>query len=165
MTITGSDFPTSDYDVIVVFRGVESTSAVIDSDSSISATYDNGVPIADTAASPSVRFVPTSNRRRLVALADADLQLIALPSDITISNTLSVTDSTSGLSCSYQGGCSYSVTAAGLTASLTGNASNQIDVCGNPCVINNDLSDADQTTCTLPYVSTAYSASTYDIVV
>ena len=32
-------------------------------------------------------------------------------------------------------------------------------------MINSDLSDADQTTCTLPYVSTAYSATNFEIVV
>ena len=162
--ITGTAFPTSDYDVIVLYKDVESSSAVIDSDTSITATFGNGIPISEIAAAPSVRFVPTSDRRRLMALVDADLQLIALPMDITVENTLSVTDSTSGLSCSFQGGCSYTVTAAGLTASLTDSETNQIDVCGNPCVINADESDADQVTCTLPYVSTAYSATEFEIV-
>ena len=126
ITITGTDFPTSDYDVIVLFKGVETSSAVIDSDTSITATFSNGIPISDTAASPSVRFVPTASdsRRRLMSLADADLQLVAILSDVTVANTLSVTDSTSSLSCSFQGGCSYSVSAAGLTASLTNSATN-----------------------------------------
>ena len=101
LTITGTGFPTTDYDVIVVFKGVESSSAVIDSDTSVTATFDNGVPISDSVDSPSVRFVPTSSRRRLMALADAEIQLIAIQSDITIANSLSVTDSTSGLSCSF----------------------------------------------------------------
>jgi hypothetical protein len=126
ITITGTAFPTSDYDVIVLFKGVETSSAVIDSDTSITATFSNGIPISDTAASPSVRFVPTASdsRRRLMSLADADLQLVAILSDVTVANTLSVTDSTSSLSCSFQGGCSYSVSAAGLTASLTNSATN-----------------------------------------
>ena len=166
ITVTGTAFPTSDYDVIVLFKGVESSSAVIDSDTSITATFSNGIPVSDTADSPSVRFVPTETRirRRLMSLVDADLQLIAIASDVTVSNTLSVTDSTNGLSCSFQGGCSYSVSAVGLTASLIDSATNSIDVCGNPCVINAEESDADQLTCTLPYVSTAYSASNFEIV-
>ena len=142
--ITGTSFPTSDYDVIVLFKGVESSSATIDSDTSITATFSTGIPISDVASAPSVRFVPTSGgRRRLMSLVDADLQLIAIPSDVTVSNTLSVTDSTSGLSCSFQGGCSYTVTAAGLTSSLTVSETNQIDVCGNPCIINTAESNAD----------------------
>ena len=101
--LTGTAFPTSEYDVIVLYKGVESSSAVIDSDTSITATFSNGIPISAIAASPSVRFVPieTSTRRRLMSLVDADLQLIAIPSDVTVSNTLSVTDSTDGLSCSF----------------------------------------------------------------
>ena len=124
LTITGTGFPTSGYDVIVVYKGVESTEGVIDSDTSVTATFGNGVPISDAADSPSVRFVPTSSRRRLMALVDAEIQLIAIQSEITVSNALSVTDSTSGLSCSFQGGCSYTVTSAGLTASLMDSATN-----------------------------------------
>jgi len=102
ITITGTAFPTSDYDVIVLFKGIESSSAVIDSDTSITATFSNGIPISGTASAPSVHFVPTSSSRRmLMTLVDADLQLIAIPSDVTVSNTLSVTDSTNGLSCSF----------------------------------------------------------------
>lgn len=84
MTITGSGFLTSGYDVIVVYKGVESSSAVIDSDTSVTATFDNGVPVSAVEAAPSVRFVPSSSRRRLMSLADAELQLIALPMDITV---------------------------------------------------------------------------------
>ena len=75
-----------------------------------------------------------------------------------------MTDSTSGLSCSFQGGCPYTITAAGLTATFIGDETNSINVCGNPCTIDTDASDADQMTCNLPYVSTAYSADTFEIV-
>lgn len=165
IAIDGTDFPTSDYDVIVLFKGVESDSAVINSDVSITATFNNGIPVSETAESPSVRFVPSDSRRRLVSLSDAGMQLLGwINGDVTIQNTLSVTDSTSGLSCSFQGGCAYTVTSDGLTSTLTDSETNYIDVCGNTCVIDSDASDADQTTCTLPYVSTAYSASTFEIV-
>ena len=62
---------------------------------------------------------------------------------MTIDNTLAVTASTSGLSCSFQGGCPYSVTAAGLTSTMLNSSSNTIDVCGNPCVMDEAASDAD----------------------
>ena len=80
ISITGTAFPTSDYDAIVLFSGVESTSAVIDSATAITATFANGVPVSATAASPSVRFVPasTSDRRRLTSLTDAAVQLIGV---------------------------------------------------------------------------------------
>ena len=75
IAIEGTDFPTSDYDVIVVFKGVESDSAVINSDTSVTATFDNGIPVSETADSPSVRFVPaeTGGRRELISLKDAGL--------------------------------------------------------------------------------------------
>ena len=101
MTITGDSFPTSGFNAIIVFKGVQSSSAVINDATSITVTFDNGVPVSEEAASPSVRFVPADGRRRLVSLEDADLQLIATQVDVTVSNTLAVTDSTSGLSCSF----------------------------------------------------------------
>lgn len=155
IAIDGTDFPTSDYDVIVLFKGVESDSATINSDTSITATFNNGIPVSESADSPSIRFVPaeTGDRRQLISLSDAGIQLVGwLNGDVTLQNTLSVTASTSGLSCSFQGGCSYTVTSDGLTSTLTDSETNYIDVCGNNCVIDTDASDADQTTCTLPLV-------------
>ena len=85
-------------------------------------------------------------------------------SSVSITNVLSVTDSTSGLSCSFQGGCSYTVTSDGLTSTLADSEVDYIDVCGNPCAISVAESDASQLTCVLPYLSTAYSAENFKIV-
>ena len=162
--VTGSAFPTADYDVVVIFMGVESSSAVINDDTSLVATFDNGIPLTAQSAAPSVRFIPSDGRRRLISLVDAGLQIIASITGITINNDLALTDSTSGLTCSYQGGCPYTVTGAGLTASLLDSEENYIDVCGNRCEIDSTSSNADSATCKLPYVSTAYSASNFEIV-
>lgn len=117
--VTGANFPTSGFEAVVIVLDVESDSAVINSDTSITATFTAGVPVSSVAFTPSLRFVPsTGGRRRLVALTDADEQQIAFQDSITIENTLTVTDSQSGLSCSFQGGCPYTVTASGLTATL-----------------------------------------------
>ena len=94
----------------------------------------------------------------------ANSLVAAQDASITISNALSVSSSTSGLSCSFAGGCPYTVTAASLTATLVGSTTDYIDVCGNKCAIDEANSDSSQLTCTLPYVSTTYSASNYDIV-
>jgi hypothetical protein len=75
-----------------------------------------------------------------------------------------VTASTENLSCSFQGGCSYTVTANGLTSTISGDSSSYVDVCGRECVLDSTASTSTAATCTLPYVSTAYSASTYSIV-
>lgn len=123
IAFVGTNFPTSDYDAVVIILGVESSSATINDDTSITATFDHGIPVSSTTAVPSLRFLPTSTtssrRRRLIALTDSDEQLIAFQAtEISITNALSVTDSTSGLSCSFQGGCSYTVTANGLFSTL-----------------------------------------------
>ena len=71
VTVTGSNFPTSDYEAVIIISGVESSSSTINSSSEIIATFDNGVPIA-TDATPSIRFVPSSaeegRRRRLISI-------------------------------------------------------------------------------------------------
>lgn len=164
--ITGTGFPTSSYDAVLIINGVESSSSVINSATSITATFANGVPVASTAISPSLRFVPTASggRRRLVSITDADQQMIAVNVDVTISNAIQVTGSTSGLSCSFQGGCPYSVTAQGLFSTIQADNTTYIDVCGNECVLSANSSDRAQATCTLPHVSTSYSASNYEIV-
>lgn len=101
----------------------------------------------------------------MIALTDSDEQIIAFQTGITVENGLTITDSTSGLSCSFQGGCSYTVTANGLTASLQADEeSSYIEVCGNACILDADASDASAAVCTLPYVSTAYSAAEFEIV-
>ena len=166
LAFVGTDFPTEGYTAVAIILGVESSSATINDATSITATFDHGIPILSTEAAPSLRFVPSDARirRRLVALTDSDEQLIAFQTDILITNALSVTDSTSGLSCSFQGGCSYSVTANGLFSTLEANESSYIDVCGNQCVLDSAASSASEAVCTLPYVSTTYSAAEYDIV-
>ena len=55
-----------------MFYGIESDSAIINDATSITATFDNGVPVTGTSAPPSIRFVETSsNGRRLVSLSEA----------------------------------------------------------------------------------------------
>ena len=103
LAFVGTNFPTQGYTAVAIILGVESSSATINDDTSITATFDHGIPISSTEAAPSLRFVPSDERirRRLVALTDSDEQLIAFQTDILITNALSVTDSTSGLSCSF----------------------------------------------------------------
>lgn len=93
-----------------------------------------------------MQFIPVASggRRRNLQEASEGESIFAWEDgnfDLTV--TLDVTDSTSGLSCSFQGGCSYTVTAAGLTASfLADSETNFLDVCGQNCVIDADNSDA-----------------------
>lgn len=75
LDIVGTNFPTSGKDAVVIMSGVTSTSCVINSATSITATFANGVPVTATGATPSVRFVPTTGgRRRLTTVTDSDEQ-------------------------------------------------------------------------------------------
>jgi len=133
--IVGTNFDIT-LGAVVVYKGIESDSAVINSATSITATFTSGVPVTSSAAAISVSFIPTS-RRRMLALADQTSQLVAAQaSAVTLDNALSVTDSTTGLSCSFQGGCPYTITSAGLLTTLKDSKTDQIDMCGNPCVID-----------------------------
>ena len=110
-------------------------------------------------------FIPKPTGGRRLSLADSASQLVAAQATaVVMENALSVTASTTALSCSFQGGCPYSVTSAGLFATLQNSSDDSISVCGRTCEIDDDASDADQVTCKLPFLSTAYSASTYEIV-
>lgn len=90
--------------------------------------------------------------------------LIAYSTGVTLSNTVTVTntDSTSGLESSFAGGLSYTVTKNNLFATLK-EAGNSITVCGNPCLLDDSKSDASKAVCTVPALATKYSAQAYKI--
>ena len=129
---TGTDFPTSDYDAVATFMGVESSSALINSAGEVVATFEHGVPLSLTASSPMLSFKHQTLNE----------QLIANQGGIGLTNAAVISDSTTGLSCSFQGGCAYTVTATGLTSNLLNSSTNSIDVCGNPCLIDTSASSA-----------------------
>ena len=106
-----------------------------------------------------MRFTP-SNRRMLSATAN----FLDASSSATLTNAVSVSASTSGLECSFNGGCTYEVTADGLTSTLKANAENKIDVCGETCVMDETASNASKVVCSLPYLASTYSATNYEIV-
>ena len=70
ITVTGADFPTSGLHAVVLFQGMESDSAVIDDATQLTATFEHGIPAAENAAAPSVRFVASSTGEA-AAIADA----------------------------------------------------------------------------------------------
>ena len=118
-------------------------------------TFPVGIPIADSATVPKLIFSSTEDGSQLVAYADA--------ASVELTNPLAVRDSTAGLECSFAGGCQYTVKASGLTASLLGDDQSYIDVCGNNCVLDTDLSDDSQTVCTLAPLVTKYSVQEYKL--
>jgi hypothetical protein len=68
-----------------------------------------------------------------------------------LTNEISITDSTSGLTCSFAGGCQYEVTANGLaTMFKNDSSSNYISICDEICEFNEEDSTSSVTKCKLP---------------
>ena len=68
-----------------------------------------------------------------------------------------------GLNCSFQGGCMYSVTGSGLANTLIGHDEDKITVCNRECVLDFVESSTMITKCRLPGLMTTFSASTYNM--
>lgn len=140
LEVTGSGFFTSAYTAVVVISNVESSTAVINSATSVTATFTNGIPVGASAMVPTLKFVPSTGNALMVAYVTG----------VSLTNALSVTASSSAVSCSFQGGCAYSVTANGLTSLLKSDPTSRIDVCGKTCTLIEADSNASTAVCTLP---------------
>lgn len=79
-------------------------------------------------------------------------------------NDISVTGSSSSLTCSFAGGCEYEVTSDSLAIMLINDSSiNYITVCDEVCVFNETASSATSVKCNVPKVSTVYSNEQFSI--
>lgn len=75
-----------------------------------------------------------------------------------------MTASTSGLECSYAGGCTYEVTAKSLFQMISANSSaNYVEVCDEMCVLDESSSSLSSVQCKLPQLSTIYSNENFGI--
>lgn len=90
---------------------------------------------------------------------------IAYSIGVTLANTVTVaaSDSSTGVSVSFAGGLSYTITKNNIYATLL-ETGNSIAVCGNVCPIDKTQSDITKAVCKLPSLATTYSAMTYSIV-
>jgi hypothetical protein len=80
-------------------------------------------------------------------------------------NPFSLDSSTEDLECSFNGGCSLSMsgTAGVLTAFKADSVNNYIKVCEQKCVFDEDNSDTDAIQCRLGPVPTTYSNQDFQI--
>lgn len=117
--MTGTDFDISGFTASVEFAGVIADSVTIDSATQATATFTWGVPIG--TGSPLITF-------------DSDTETYSKfwsNGESEYTNALAATDSTSGLTCSFAGGCTYTVTAQSLATMIRDDDSiNQVTVCG-----------------------------------
>lgn len=86
-------------------------------------------------------------------------------STTVLTKAYSLTSSTTGLECSFAGGCKYKVEGtAGLTSLLKSNsANNYIKMCEKKCELIAADSTATAAYCKVPGVSTTYSNGNFDI--
>jgi hypothetical protein len=79
-------------------------------------------------------------------------------------NEFTVSDSTSGVQCSFAGGCTYEVTADSLTTMIKNDPeNNQVTICNEECVLVEDESSKSLVKCILPGLSTIYSNENFGI--
>ena len=149
------------WDAIVRYQGVETTDTVASStNNKITATF-SGLGIANSGVGPAIPaliFVDPFDGVEHTACPTGSVP------DISISNPFVhalTAPSTPTLTCSFAGGCPYTIAAEGLAASLAADESNSITVCGTRCEFSEALSDADQATCILPSLTTSHSANYY----
>jgi hypothetical protein len=81
-----------------------------------------------------------------------------------INNSISVSGSSAGVSCSYAGGCDFEVHADGLSSLLKGSQTiNKVKVCDEVCEFDEASSTAQTSKCKLPKLSTTYSDQNFNI--
>lgn len=120
ISFIGTNFFTSGYTASVSYGGVVADSVSITSASSAVAVYNLGVPLQGTGAKPVLSFVSTSSSETHWASSTAS----------NLINSLSITSSSSGLQCSFSGGCSLTIDALGLASTLTNSTRATVSVCG-----------------------------------
>jgi hypothetical protein len=109
--------------------------------------WNYGLPPLGTDVIPTLRFDETGT----------DVQHFANISS-AIQKILVIQSATSGLQCSFAGGCNIEVVAPGLSTILKNDSVNNfISVCDAKCEFLDNLSDQSKSTCKIPKMSTIYS--------
>jgi hypothetical protein len=155
IVFTGTDFFTADFTAGASFGGVDADSVTVDSATQATATWNLGLPVVTAATVPVLSFKSTVAGSTLTHFA-------SITADVT--NALSISSSTSGLSCSYAGGCVFKVQAAGFASLMKSQPDkNYITMCGNKCTFSEADSSASEAACLIPSLSTSYSVTNFKI--
>ena len=109
IVFTGTGFPTSGYTANGEFNSVSTSTFVVTSETSATLTFaDGGVP---TGADLPATIWFTSD-------ADGSILYPTMADTVLLTVELTIESSTTDLTCSYNGGCAYTVSGAGIYASL-----------------------------------------------
>jgi hypothetical protein len=132
ITFTGKNFFTTGYTGKARFNGIVADELTVKDGTTAVAKWNKGIPVTTAVSVPELWFVKSGGRRMLTTTTESPLEHHAT-NTLTLENPLKITASTSGLSCSFAGGCNYEVSAKGLSTLLKNRANNQIQVCGKTC--------------------------------
>jgi hypothetical protein len=162
--MTGKNFYTTNmYTVTASYKKIMATSVVVDSDTQATATFEGGVPIYTKVDQERLE------RANLIfALDGTDSIFRAINTGDEVKNVINpftLSSSTSGLSCSFNGGCELSMTGtAGVQTQFRSNPDkNFIKVCEQKCKYNDAASSPGEIKCDLAPVPTTYSNQNFQI--
>jgi len=140
--MTGESFYTIGYAVTASFNGMMATSVVVDSETQATATFDGGVPIS------TVTDQSRDDRANLFFQLDnspVKFKSINSKEEVkTFVNPFTLASSTSGLECSFNGGCDLTMTgSAGVQTMMRADPKNNyIKVCEQKCEFDDAASTA-----------------------
>lgn len=127
----------------------------VNSDTSITAVFNNGIPKTLTAKLPSVYFTRTSpNATHWASVAY----------NATISNRFVSNSIATPISCSFAGACNLTINEPGLLNNLINDPNTAINVCGQPCTLLASQSSASSVQCSLAPLPTTYSIMNYQVI-
>lgn len=138
------------------FASIKADSVSVSSDTSATATFNNGIPLTNgtVGVKGQLYFQENASPKQQWAYTTA-----------TLVNTPTVTAIDAPVTCSFAGGCSVSISQPGLITSLVGDSTkNQIRVCGQLCTPNVADSTGTVTKCSLPALATQYSIDNFKII-
>jgi hypothetical protein len=126
IVFTGTNFFDTGHTANASYGGTYADTIVIDSATQVTATWTYGLPPLGTAVVPELWFDKTDNR---------EVHYASIANTTSLNKTLDVTGATTGLSCSFAGGCNLEVNAQGLSTILKSDpVNNFISVCDERCV-------------------------------
>jgi hypothetical protein len=138
---------------VAYYRGVKGT-ATSTTDALVEVAFLDGVPVPLNADSVKPTLVFEDSTEAYTASFDGSFVFENAP-------VLAITDIPTELTCSFAGGCDYTITAPGLAGALEGTEGSSIEVCGNTCMFDAEKSSALQATCTLEPLVSSYSVDNY----
>ena len=158
LSITGLSFQmggASGFVAGVSFVFSNADTVTVNSDTSITAVFNNGIPKTLTAKLSSVYFTSTSpNATHWASVA----------SNATITNRFVSNSIATPVSCSFAGACNLSINEPGLLNNLINDPNAAINVCGQPCTLLASQSSASSVQCSLAPLPTTYSIMNYQVI-